>query len=90
MSSNTTPTTSSSCRSTHRSSSNSSWGIRMINNSKQQQQECILEIYSHVQTRVIPLRWSSPADIKTYRPRVLIGTDPLSQARAVRNQSINK
>jgi hypothetical protein len=48
----------------------------MIKNSKQQQQQCILEIYSHVQT---------PADIKTYRPRVLIGTDPLSQARAVRN-----
>jgi hypothetical protein len=45
-----------------------------------------IEIYSHVQTRgSIPLRWSSPADVKTYRPRVLIGTDPLSQARALRN-----
>jgi len=52
-----------------------------------EQDECILrEMYSHVQTRgSIPLRWSSPADIKTYRPRVLIGTDPLSQAKALRN-----
>eukprot|EP00536_Pseudo-nitzschia_multiseries_P017124 jgi/Psemu1/49425/gm1.49425_g len=42
-------------------------------------------IASHVQTRgSIPLRWSSPADIKTYRPRVNIGADPLAQARAVR------
>lgn len=42
-------------------------------------------ISSHVQTRgSIPLRWSSPTDIKTYRPRVRIGTDPLAQARAVR------
>jgi hypothetical protein len=50
------------------------------------EREYILEIYSHVQTRgSIPLRWSSPADVKTYRPRVLIGTDPLSQARALRN-----
>ena len=41
-------------------------------------------VSSHVQTRgSIPLRWSSPADIKTYRPRVRIGTDPLAQARAV-------
>ena len=48
--------------------------------------EYLEEIYSHVQTRgSIPLRWSSPADIKTYRPRVLIGTDPLAQARALRN-----
>ena len=48
--------------------------------------EYLEEIYSHVQTRgSIPLRWSSPADVKTYRPRVLIGTDPLAQARALRN-----
>ena len=41
-------------------------------------------ISSHVQTRgSIPLRWSSPADVKTYAPRVRIGTDPLSQARGM-------
>ena len=41
-------------------------------------------VCSHVQTRgSIPLRWSSPTDIKTYRPRVRIGTDPLAQARAL-------
>jgi hypothetical protein len=39
---------------------------------------------SFVQTRgSLPLFWSSPTDIKTYRPRVRIGTDPLAQARAV-------
>ena len=44
------------------------------------------EIYAHVQTRgSIPIRWSSPTDIKTYRPKVMIGTDPLAQARALRN-----
>jgi hypothetical protein len=42
-------------------------------------------ISSYVQTRgSIPLRWSSPTDIKTYRPRIRIGTDPLAQARALR------
>ncbi|KAG7343182.1 SacI homology domain containing protein [Nitzschia inconspicua] len=42
-------------------------------------------IASHVQIRgSIPLRWSSPADVKTYRPRIRIGTDPLAQARAMR------
>ncbi|CAJ1946044.1 unnamed protein product [Cylindrotheca closterium] len=42
-------------------------------------------IASHVQTRgSIPIRWSSPADVKTYRPKVHIGTDPLAQARALR------
>ncbi len=52
--------------------------------------EC-LELYSHVQTRgSIPLRWSSPTDIKTYRPKVLIGTDPLAQARALRNHLIDQ
>lgn len=41
-------------------------------------------LQSHVQTRgSIPLRWSSPTDIKTYRPRVRIGTDPLAQARSL-------
>jgi len=44
------------------------------------------EVYAHVQTRgSIPIRWSSPTDIKTYRPKVMIGTDPLAQARALRN-----
>ena len=52
--------------------------------------EC-LEIYSHVQTRgSIPLRWSSPTDGKTYRPQVLIGTDPLAQARALRHHLIEQ
>ncbi len=42
-------------------------------------------VASHVQTRgSIPLRWSSPADVKTYRPRVNIGADPLAQARAMK------
>ena len=42
-------------------------------------------VCSHVQTRgSIPLRWSSPTDIKTYRPRVRIGTNPLAHARALR------
>ena len=48
-------------------------------------------VASHVQTRgSIPLRWSSPADVKTYRPRVHIGTDPLAQARAVRRHILNQ
>eukprot|EP00562_Extubocellulus_spinifer_P002017 CAMPEP_0178474686 /NCGR_PEP_ID=MMETSP0696-20121128/2728_1 /TAXON_ID=265572 /ORGANISM="Extubocellulus spinifer, Strain CCMP396" /LENGTH=1086 /DNA_ID=CAMNT_0020101943 /DNA_START=333 /DNA_END=3593 /DNA_ORIENTATION=- len=48
--------------------------------------EPLQEVYSHVQTRgSIPIRWSSPADVKTYRPRVLIGTDPIAQAKALRN-----
>ena len=43
------------------------------------------QVTSHLQIRgSIPLRWSSPADVKTYRPRVRIGMDPLSQARALR------
>jgi len=51
----------------------------------------VREIYSHVQTRgSIPLRWSSPADVKTYRPRVLIGTDPLAQARSLRNHILEQ
>jgi SacI homology domain len=45
----------------------------------------VTNVLSHLQTRgSIPLRWSSPADVKTYRPRVRIGTDPLAQARALR------
>jgi SacI homology domain len=48
-------------------------------------------ICSHVQTRgSIPLRWSSPTDIKTYRPRVRIGTDPIAQARAVRQHVVDQ
>lgn len=51
----------------------------------------IQELYSHVQTRgSIPLRWSSPTDIKTYRPRVMIGTNPLAQARALRNHLVDQ
>ena len=46
---------------------------------------CLRSVASHVQTRgSIPLRWSSPADVKTYRPRINIGADPLAQARAVK------
>jgi hypothetical protein len=48
-------------------------------------------VFSHVQTRgSIPLRWSSPADVKTYRPRVRIGTDPVAQARAVQNHVLTE
>ena len=51
----------------------------------------VQELYAHVQTRgSIPLRWSSPTDIKTYRPRVMIGTNPLSQARALRNHLVDQ
>ena len=43
------------------------------------------QVFSHIQIRgSIPLRWSSPTDIKTYRPRIRIGMDPLAQARALR------
>ena len=49
------------------------------------------QVSSHVQTRgSIPLRWSSPTDIKTYRPRVRIGTDPLAQARAVQSHVVGE
>lgn len=48
-------------------------------------------ITSYVQTRgSIPLRWSSPTDIKTYRPRVRIGTDPIAQARALYNHIVDQ
>lgn len=48
-------------------------------------------LMSHVQTRgSIPLRWSSPTDIKTYRPRIRIGTDPLAHARAVQQHLIDQ
>ncbi|KAL3937884.1 MAG: hypothetical protein SGBAC_007098 [Bacillariaceae sp.] len=51
----------------------------------QKNETSIDKIASHVQTRgSIPIRWSSPADVKTYRPKVHIGTDPLAQARALR------
>lgn len=54
-------------------------------NNNNQNNRTLSSVMSHVQTRgSIPLRWSSPTDIKTYRPRVRIGTDPLSQARALR------
>ena len=45
----------------------------------------VQQAHSHVQIRgSIPLHWSSPTDIKTYRPRIRLGTDPLAQARAMR------
>ena len=48
-------------------------------------------ICSHLQTRgSIPLRWSSPTDIKTYRPRVRIGIDPMGQARSLRNHLLDQ
>ena len=44
----------------------------------------LAEVYSHVQTRgSIPLHWSSPAEVKTYRPHVFIGVDPDVQARGL-------
>jgi SacI homology domain len=50
-----------------------------------------VSICSYVQTRgSIPLRWSSPTDLKTYRPRVRIGTDPIAQATAVRQHLIDQ
>ena len=50
----------------------------------------MIGVASYVQTRgSIPLRWSSPTDVKTYRPRVRIGTDPIAQARAFRNHIID-
>uniref|UniRef100_A0A7S4AN49 SAC domain-containing protein n=1 Tax=Pseudo-nitzschia australis TaxID=44445 RepID=A0A7S4AN49_9STRA len=60
-------------------------GKKEKSNDKTDHCRCLQSVASHVQTRgSIPLRWSSPADIKTYRPRVNIGADPLAQARAVR------
>ena len=50
----------------------------------------LLGVMSYVQTRgSIPLRWSSPTDVTTYRPRVRIGTNPIAQARAFRNHLID-
>ncbi|GKY90305.1 phosphoinositide phosphatase sac1 [Mayamaea pseudoterrestris] len=52
---------------------------------KDENESSLAAICSHLQTRgSIPLRWSSPTDIKTYRPRVRIGMDPMAQARALR------
>ena len=49
------------------------------------------EVFSHVQVRgSIPLHWSSPTDIKTYRPKVRIGTDPLAQARTLRQHLLDQ
>jgi len=53
--------------------------LRLINTTKVR-----TILLSHVQTRgSIPLRWSSPADVTTYAPKVRIGTDPLAQARSM-------
>ena len=59
--------------------------VRQRQTKNERDEEDVLHsVASHVQTRgSVPLRWSSPADVKTYRPRVRIGTDPLAQARAV-------
>lgn len=51
---------------------------------EERQQQFLDRVCSHVQIRgSIPLRWSSPTDIKTYRPRVRIGIDPVAQTRAL-------
>ena len=51
---------------------------------KHKHNSSLVAVCSHLQTRgSIPLRWSSPTDIKTYRPRVRIGTDPMGQARSL-------
>ena len=63
---------------------NNTDGVFDIENQK------LIGVMSYVQTRgSIPLRWSSPTDVKTYRPRVRIGTDPIAQARAFRNHIID-
>ena len=63
---------------------NSSSNNNTNTNSDDEKTTRISKVASHVQTRgSIPLRWSSPADVKTYRPRVRIGTDPVAQARAL-------
>jgi phosphatidylinositol 4-phosphatase len=58
-----------------------------VANYAETEQVCIFnnsQVMAHVQTRgSIPLRWSSPADVKTYAPKVRIGTDPLAQARSM-------
>jgi len=42
------------------------------------------EVFSYVQTRgSIPLHWSSPTDVRTYRPRVRIGLNPVAQGTAL-------
>ena len=65
-----------------------------VANYAETEQICLIgnhTILSHVQTRgSIPLRWSSPADVKTYRPRIRIGTDPVAQARAVQNHLLSE
>uniref|UniRef100_A0A7S1YPH1 SAC domain-containing protein n=1 Tax=Ditylum brightwellii TaxID=49249 RepID=A0A7S1YPH1_9STRA len=54
-------------------------------------ERAIVEVYSHVQTRgSIPIRWSSPADVKTYRPLVRIGVDPIAHARGLRNHLLEQ
>jgi hypothetical protein len=51
----------------------------------------LIEVYSHVQTRgSIPLHWSSPSDVKAYRPRVYIGVDPVVQARGLRDHLLGE
>jgi hypothetical protein len=65
-----------------------------VANYAETEQVCLIgnhTLLSHVQTRgSIPLRWSSPADVKTYRPRVRIGTDPVAQARGLQNHLLSE
>lgn len=57
----------------------------------QQQNYRVKEIYSFVQTRgSIPLKWSSPADVRTYAPKIRIGLDPLEQARCLRSHILEQ
>eukprot|EP00980_Cylindrotheca_fusiformis_P013664 scaffold3515_cov126-Cylindrotheca_fusiformis.AAC.13 len=59
--------------------------VTLVSTNKNKNGGVVDKLSSHVQIRgSIPIRWSSPADVKTYRPRVHIGTDPLAQARALR------
>ena len=65
----------------------------IINNSDHgtDSNDVLTEVYSHVQTRgSIPLHWSSPADVKAYRPRVYIGVDPVAQARGLRDHLLGE
>jgi hypothetical protein len=65
--------------------------INARNNTTNESGWMISEVYSHIQTRgSIPLHWSSPANVKAYRPRVFIGVDPTTQARALRDHLLGE
>ena len=65
-----------------------------VDNDVETEQVCLVgnhTLLCHVETRgSIPLCWSSPSTVKTYRPRVRIGTDPVSQARALQNHLLSE